>query len=165
MTASVTTMPVRKNLVVHASPEDAFDVFTEDVDSWWPRTHHIGKVPMQRVIIEPKASGRCYTVQVDGTECEWGRVLAWDPPRRLVLAWQITHEWGYQPDLAQSSEVEVRFTPVRGGSTQVDLEHRFFERHGAGGDAMRKSVDDPNGWTTILNLFSERVKVRATNAS
>jgi len=104
MTASVTTTPVRKNLLVHASPEDAFDVFTEDVDSWWPRTHHIGKVPMQRVIIEPKAGGRCYTVQVDGTECDWGRVLAWDPPRRLVLAWQITHEWGYQSDLAQSSE-------------------------------------------------------------
>jgi uncharacterized protein YndB with AHSA1/START domain len=165
MTSSLTDMPVRKSILVHASPEDAFDVFTDDIDSWWPRTHHIGKVPMQRVIIEPKAGGRCYTVQVDGTECDWGRVLAWDPPRRLVLAWQITHAWGYQPDVAQSSEVEVRFAPVRGGSTQVDLEHRFFERRGAGGDAMRTAVDNPNGWTGILNLFVERVKARTATAS
>ena len=140
MTTSLTAMPVHKSILVHASPEDAFDVFTEDVDSWWPRTHHIGKMPMRRV-------------------------LACDPPRRIVLAWQITHEWGYQPDLAQSSEVEVRFTPLRGGSTQVDLEHRFIERHGAGGEAMRTAVGDPNGWTAILNLFSERVNARATSPS
>ena len=155
MTANALELPVRKSIIVDIPPRDAFEVFTDEVDSWWPRTHHIGKSPMRRVIIEPRAEGRCYTEQEDGTECDWGRVLVWDPPRRLVLAWQITHEWGYQPDLSKSSEVDVRFTPVANG-TRVDLEHRGFERHGAGGAAMRASVDAPNGWTTILSLYGQR---------
>ncbi len=92
---------------------------------------------------------------IDGTECEWGQVLVWDPPKRLVFAWQITPEWKYQPDLAQSSEVEVRFTPLDEGATRVDLEHRHFERHGVGGDTMRAGVDTPEGWTGLLNLYAK----------
>jgi uncharacterized protein YndB with AHSA1/START domain len=164
MTANTLDLPVRKSLVVNVPVHDAFEVFTEDVDSWWPRTHHIGKAAMKRIIIEPKAGGRCYSEQVDDTECDWGRVLVWEPPRRLVLAWQITHEWGYQPDVAKSSEVEVRFTPARTG-TRVDLEHRYFDRHGAGAESMRSSVDAPNGWTTILSLYENRVKARAGGRS
>ncbi|HMF91622.1 MAG TPA: SRPBCC family protein [Candidatus Angelobacter sp.] len=147
--------PVRKSISVKAGAERAFQVFTQGVDTWWPRTHHIGKSPMKKCIIEGRTGGRCYSEQVDGTECDWGQVLVWEPPRRFVLAWQITHTWGYEPDLAKSSEVEVRFTPVAGGSTRVDLEHRHFERHGAGADAMRTAVDAPNGWTTILQLYTE----------
>src|SRR4030095_11163314 len=128
--------PVRKTILVQASPERAFAVFTGDFDTWWPRTHHIGKSPMKKAIVEGKPGGRCYTEQVDGTDCEWGTVLVWEPPHRIVLAWQITHEWGYQPDLAQSSEVEIRFSPVEGGSTRVDLEHRHLDRHGAGAQSM-----------------------------
>jgi uncharacterized protein YndB with AHSA1/START domain len=79
----------------------------------------------------------------------------WDPPKRLVFAWQITPEWKYQPDLAQSSEVEVRFTPLDEGATRVDLEHRHFERHGVGGDAMRAGVDTPEGWTGLLDLYAQ----------
>jgi uncharacterized protein YndB with AHSA1/START domain len=150
--------PVRKNVTVKASPERAFRVFTGDVDSWWPRTHHIGKAPMKRIIIEGAAGGRCYSEQTDGTECDWGKVLVWDPPRRLVLAWQITHLWGYEPDLAKSSEVEIRFTPEPGGSTRVDLEHRYLDRHGAGVEAMRTAVDSPNGWIGLLRLFAGRVE-------
>jgi uncharacterized protein YndB with AHSA1/START domain len=147
--------PVRKTITVKAGAERAFQVFTQGIDTWWPRTHHIGKSPMKKAIIEGRAGGRCYSEQVDGTECDWGQVLVWEPPRRLVLAWQITHAWGYEPDLAKSSEVEVRFTPVaEGGATRIDLEHRHFERHGAGADAMRTAVDAPNGWTTILGLYS-----------
>lgn len=157
MTVSITDLPVRRSVVVHASAEDAFAVFTEEVDSWWPRTHHIGKAPMLRITIEGRAGGRCYSEQVDGTECDWERVLVWEPPRRLVLAWQITHEWGYQPDLAQSSEVEVRFSPVGGGVTRVDVEHRFFDRQGVGGEPMRSAVDAPNGWTKVLGCFADRV--------
>jgi uncharacterized protein YndB with AHSA1/START domain len=149
---------VRKTVTVNASVERAFQVFTDGYDSWWPRSHHIGKSPMQTAIIETRAGGRCYSTQVDGTECDWGRVLVWDPPHRLVLAWQITHEWGYEPDLARSSEVDIRFTSEPDGKTRVDLEHRHFERHGAGGAAMRTAVDSPNGWGGLLQLFAARVE-------
>jgi uncharacterized protein YndB with AHSA1/START domain len=154
----VTHVPVRKSIVVDASPERAFDVFTAGYDTWWPRSHHIGKSPMKKAIIEGRVGGRCYTEQEDGSECDWGRILVWEPPHRLVLAWQITHEWGYQPDLAQSSEVEVRFNPEPNGRTRVDLEHRHLERHGAGGAAMRTAVDSPNGWGGLLDLFRQTVE-------
>ena len=81
---------------------------------------------LEKAVIEPRVGGRCYGRSIDGTECEWGQVLVWDPPKRLVFAWQITPEWKYQPDLAQSSEVEVRFTPLDESATRVDLEHRRF---------------------------------------
>ena len=152
---SVAEAAVRKSIVVNASVDHAFKVFTEGYDSWWPRSHHIGKSPMTKAIIEGKAGGRCYTEQQDGTECDWGKVLIWEPPHRLMFAWQITHEWGYQPDLAQSSEVEIRFTAEPGGGTRVDLEHRHFERHGTGGDDMRMKVDSPNGWGGLLQLFKQ----------
>jgi uncharacterized protein YndB with AHSA1/START domain len=109
---------------------------------------------MTRAVIEGRVGGRCYSEQADGSECDWGQVLEWEPPRRFVLAWQITHEWGYEPDLAKASEVEVRFTPVADGSTRVDVEHRHFERHGAGGVTMKVAVDAPGGWSTILELFA-----------
>jgi len=151
-----TPAPVLKSVTVRASAANAFDVFTLGLDSWWPRTHHIGKSPMKTALIEPQAGGRCYSEQEDGTECDWGRVLVWEPPRRFVMAWQINPDWTYQPDLAKSSEVEVRFTAQPDGSTRVDLEHRHFERHGASGEAMRKSVDSSGGWGDLLGLYAER---------
>lgn len=150
-------VPVRKSVTVKASAEQAFRVFTDDIDSWWPRSHHIGKSPMKRIIIEPSVGGRCYTEQVDGTDCDWGSVLVWEPPRRFVMAWQITTSWQFEPDLAKSSEVEVRFTPLPDGSTRVDLEHRYFGRHGAGAGGMRAAVDAPDGWAGTLGLFAARV--------
>lgn len=156
-TEQTADVPVRKSIHVRANPERAFAVFADDFDSWWPRTHHIGKSPMQKAVVEGKAGGRCYTQQVDGTDCDWGTVLVWEPPHRLVLAWQITHEWGYQPDLARSSEVEVRFTP-EGDGTRVDLEHRHLARHGAGEASMRTAVDSPNGWSGLLQLFATHVE-------
>ncbi len=144
---------VKKTVNVGAYANEAFRVFTEGFDSWWPRTHHIGKSPMTEAILESRQGGRCYTKQEDGTDCEWGTVLAWDPPKRLVIAWQITHQWGYEPDLAKASEVEVTFTPVAGG-TRVDLEHRHFERMGPGGAAMRAGVSAPGGWGTLLEQFA-----------
>jgi hypothetical protein len=146
--------PVRKSITVKAGAERAFQVFTQGVDTWWPRTHHIGKSPMKKIFIEGRVGGRCYSDQVDGTECDWGQVLVWEPPRRFVMAWQISHTWGYEPDLDKCSEVEVRFTPLADGSTRVDLEHRHFERQGAGAEAMRTAVDAPGGWTGIMQLFA-----------
>jgi hypothetical protein len=161
MTTDVTDIgiaPVRKSIVVRAAAADAFRIFTDDIDGWWPRTHHIGKAPMRRVIVEPRVGGRCFTEQVDATECDWGTVLAWEPPSRFVFAWQVTHVWAFQADLAQASEVEVRFTPLGPESTRVDLEHRHFERHGAGAKAMRDGVDTPNGWNGMLQLYVDRLQ-------
>src|SRR5262249_26259372 len=148
--------PVRKTLTVQTSVERAFQVFTDGFDTWWPRTHHIGKSPMKRAVIEGRVKGRCYSEQADGTDCEWGTGLASEPPSRLVLAWQITHQWGYEPDISRASEVEVRFTPLGPDRTRVDLEHRHFERHGEGGDAMRKAVGAPGGWGDLLGLFAAK---------
>lgn len=155
MTTDTTTVtPVRKTIVVNASLERAFTVFTEGFDSWWPRTHHIGASPMQKAVIEGKVGGRCYAHQADGTDCPWGTVTVWEPPTRFVFAWQITPQWAYQPDIARSSEVEVRFTAEAGGTTRVDLEHRHFERHGADGAAMRAGVDTEQGWGAMLKRFA-----------
>jgi len=150
--------PVRKSITVKASQRRAFDVFTEELDTWWPRWHHIGKSPMKTCFIEGKVGGRCYTEQIDGTDCDWGSVLAWEPPHRFVMAWQITLAWEFEPDLAKSSEVEVRFTPVAGGLTRVDLEHRHLSRHGAGFESMRSAIDAPEGWNGLLTLFAARAE-------
>jgi uncharacterized protein YndB with AHSA1/START domain len=151
-------LPVRKSITVTAKPEDAFRIFTDGFDSWWPRSHHIGKSPMKRAIIESRQGGRCYTEQEDGTECDWGSILVWDPPRRFVLAWQITGNWQFEPDVEKSSEVEVRFTPEPRGKTRVDLEHRFFSRLTSGAAAMRAAVDAPTGWSGTLQLYATRVE-------
>jgi uncharacterized protein YndB with AHSA1/START domain len=165
MTTSVDDLievPVRKSITVNATPEEAFRVFTEDFDSWWPRSHHIGKSPMTKALIETRAGGRCYTEQEDGTECDWGSILAWDPPRRFVIAWQITGNWQFEPDIGSSSEVEISFTPESGDRTRIDLEHRFFDRLTSGGAAMRTGVAGEGGWGSLLAMFAERVEQVST---
>lgn len=160
----LTIAPVRKSVQVHANIDLAFEVFTAEFDSWWPRSHHIGTSPLKRSVIEQHIGGRCYAEQEDGTTCDWGQILAWDPPMSFVLAWQITPDWQYQPDLAKSSEVEVRFTSLGRDQTRVDLEHRHFERHGEGGQAMRAGVDTENGWNTLLQIYATQAATRATEA-
>ncbi|MGH9411818.1 MAG: SRPBCC family protein [Vicinamibacterales bacterium] len=157
-TAEAPDVPVSRRVTVKTTITRAFEVFTDGLDTWWPRTHHIGKSPMKRAIIEPFTGGRCYSDQIDGTDCQWGTVLAWEPPQRLVIAWQITHEWGFEPDLAKASEVEILFTPQRDGSTRIDLEHRHFGRLGAGAAAMRTAVSSKGGWGTLLESFAERAE-------
>lgn len=164
MTASIHAVPVRKSVVVHVPAAEAFEVFTEDVDSWWPKTHHIGRSPMTRIVIEDRAGGRCYTEHEDGSVADWGRVLDWEPPRRLRLAWQMTHQWAYEPDLSRSSEVEVRFVPIQAETTRVEVEHRFFERHAEGAAGVRGAVDAPNGWTLVMTLFANRANASSESA-
>src|SRR5271169_4360564 len=118
--------PVRKSIRVRAGAEKAYRVFTEGMDSWWPRTHHIGSSPMKRVVLEGREGGSIYTEQEDGTSCPWGSVLQWEPPHRFVMAWHVRPDWHYEPDLAKCSEVDVRFTPADDGTTLVELEHRGF---------------------------------------
>ncbi len=156
MTDTQAEVPVRKSVTVNASVERAFQVFTEGIDTWWPRSHHIGTGTLEQTVLEPRPRGRCYGRTTDGVETDWGTVLEWDPPHRFVLAWQITPEWKCEPDLSKASEVEVRFTAAGAGRTRVDLEHRHFHRHGAGGASIRERVDSPNGWGTLLQMFAER---------
>lgn len=145
--------PVRKSITVKASQRRAFEVFTAGMDSWWPRSHHIGNAPMKRVVLEGRVGGRCYNEQTDGAECDWGEILQWEPPKRFLMAWKITPQWQYQPDLAKASEVEVLFTALADGSTRVDLEHRYFERLGAGWESMREMVNSEGGWGGLLQMF------------
>jgi uncharacterized protein YndB with AHSA1/START domain len=156
--AHVDGAAVRRSVTVKADAARAFRVFTEGFDTWWPRSHHIGKSPMQKAIIEPFVGGRCYSEQVDGTDCPWGQVTTWDPPHRLVFAWQITHQWGFEPDMSKASEVDVRFTPQPDGSTRVDLEHRHFERMGPGSAQVKQAVESEGGWGSLLKLFVETVE-------
>jgi uncharacterized protein YndB with AHSA1/START domain len=145
--------PVLKIVEVNAPQERAFKIFTEFFGGWWPSTHHIGKHPYETAIIEGKLGGRWYERATDGTVCEWGKVLAWEPPVRLVLSWHLGGDWQYNPDLTKASEVEVRFIAESESKTRVELEHRHIERHGAGGDTLRMQVDSPGGWGLITELY------------
>jgi uncharacterized protein YndB with AHSA1/START domain len=161
MTDPTLDTPVQKSITVRAPVERAFQVFTEELDSWWPRSHHIGKAPMTKTLLEGRVGGRCYSEQTDGTECDWGQILVWEPPSRFVMAWQINSGWQYEPDLAKSSEVEVRFIAGDDGTTRVDLEHRYFHRLGEGGAAMRTGVNAEGGWGSLLDLFAAKAEERS----
>ena len=156
---------VRKSVTVNASPEEAFEIFTEDFDSWWPRSHHIGRTPMTRGIIEARRGGRCYTQHEDGSEADWGTVLAWEPPRRLVIAWRIGANWQFEPEPGKASEVEIHFTATQNGKTRVDLEHRNFERMTSGAAEMRAGVNGEGGWGSLLQLFAARVEDKTGGAA
>jgi len=110
---------------------------------------------MADFVMEPKVGGRWYELGVDGKQCDTGRVTAYEPPERIVLAWQLDERWQYDPDPAHASEVEVRFIAEGPSQTRVELEHRGFERHGAGADGVRDGTDAPTGWTYVLDLFAK----------
>jgi len=144
--------PVRKSVVVDATPEQAFAVFTTGIDRWWPRSHGIGAAPVRESIIEPFVGGRWYTRHEDGSDVVVGHVSVWQPAARLVVSWEISAEWKPDPRPTFTSEVEVRFTAEPGGGTRVDVEHRGFERMGPlAGEKMRNDV--AGGWPTLLELF------------
>jgi uncharacterized protein YndB with AHSA1/START domain len=151
VTLTIKPAPVRKALTVRAPAEKAFKVFTEGFDRWWPRSHSIGDSPLKRAVLEPKPGGRWYSLLEDGSECEWGEVLAYEPPTRLLLAWRIDGAWKFDPELL--TEVEVTFTALPDGQTRVELEHRGLERMVAAGEAARAAIDSPGGWGGILELF------------
>jgi uncharacterized protein YndB with AHSA1/START domain len=148
------TVKVSHTLTVRAPIERAFAVFTEGFGSWWPATHHLGEAELADAIIEPRAGGRWYERNADGSECDWGHVIAWEPPRRVLLAWQLDADWRYDPELV--TEVDVRFEAV-GDDTQVTLEHRHLERMGGRADEVRRAIDSPEGWRGILAHYGEAV--------
>ena len=156
MNEGIAPAPVRRSIVVEATAARAFEIFTSQFGRWWPASHQIGSSPMKNAVIEPRTGGRWYEVGDDGTECQWGDVLAWEPPFRIVLAWRIRADWRFDPDLL--TEVEVRFTPVEERKTRVELEHRLLENMGDGAAAGRATFDSERGWGAILDGFAERVK-------
>lgn len=154
MNLQITPAPVRKSIVVKAGIDKAFAVFTGSMASWWPKTHSINPgSPQADVVLEPKVGGLWYELGADGSRCQWGHVLAWDPPKRVLLAWQISADWQFDPTLV--TEVEIRFTPEGAGETRMELEHRHLDRFGAKADEQRTALDGQGGWTALLNAYAE----------
>jgi uncharacterized protein YndB with AHSA1/START domain len=150
-----TVEAVRREIVVDLPPARAFDLFTADMTSWWPAEHHIGSAPIDRIIVEPKAGGRWYTRHQDGTETSTGVVLAWDPPGRVIVTWQIGVDWKFHDDLVTT--VEVRFQPEGEDRTRVVLEHRDLEAFGADAARMKETFEDLGAWTTTLAAYATGV--------
>jgi uncharacterized protein YndB with AHSA1/START domain len=150
---------VRRTVTVPVPVEHAFAVFADGMGSWWPRENTFARVfgkadAFETVVVEPKEGGRWFERTTDGVEADWGRVRVWDPPRRLVLTWQITPEGLPEPDSSKASEVEVRFVDEGLATTRVELEHREFARHGEDGGAIwRAGMDSTEGWTKFLDRY------------
>ncbi|WP_119275228.1 SRPBCC family protein [Taklimakanibacter deserti] len=153
MNRQISPAPVRKTVTVKAGIERAFAIFTQDMGRWWLKSHSLNPATTQKdVVIEPRPQGRWYEIGADGTECQWGHVIDWDPPRRLLLAWQLSPDWQFDPALI--TEVEVRFTSEGADTTRVDLEHRLLERFGERAEKMRQSFDDKQGWPGLLEAYA-----------
>src|SRR5437588_8142734 len=145
-----------ESIVVRAPIERAFTVFTENIGSWWSPDHHIIEAPLAEMVFEPRVGGHIYDRGVDGSECRWARVLAYEPPHRLLFSWDINPQWQLESDPTRTSEVEVRFTAESPERTYVELEHRNLDRHGEGWEQMRDAVGSPGGWS--LQRFADVAK-------
>jgi uncharacterized protein YndB with AHSA1/START domain len=151
---------VRKVVSVHAPPALAWRVFTEQMGTWWPLEHYkIGKAKAVEAVIEPRVGGRWYERGDDGSTCDWGRVLSWEPHSRLVLSWDISADWQFDPALG--TEVEVRFIADGKDGTRVELEHRRLDRYGARRDEMRTIFDTEGGWGRLLDSFARTAAAAA----
>lgn len=157
MTTQAQETSVRVQIVVEAPIEQAFAVFTKGIGSWFPPEYNLMAVPIAERVFEPRVGGHVYDRGTDGTECHWGRVLAYEPPGRVVISWDINPHWQIETDPAKTSEIEVRFTEEAPRRTRVELEHRHLERHGDGWMQMRESVGGEGGWPGCLQRFAERV--------
>lgn len=154
MTTQAEDTVVRTEVVVDAPAERAFRAFTEQFDRIKPREHNMLGVDIAESVFEPRAGGRVFDRGVDGTECQWGRVLAYEPPDRLVFSWDINPRWQVESDLSRTSEVEIRFVAEGRGRTRVELEHRHLDRHGDGWEGMREGVRADQGWPLYLQRFA-----------
>lgn len=164
--AEETSVMVFKSVRVNASIERAFSVFVEQMETWWPATHHIGKTPFETIFVEPRVGGRWYERNAKGEHCDWGTVLAWDPPHRVIFSWHVgpghdSPDWVADMDMAKASELEIRFTAEGERATLVELAHSKLERHGEGYEQLRALFDGPGAWVTILELYAKKVSERS----
>jgi uncharacterized protein YndB with AHSA1/START domain len=158
MSTQVTDTTVRADVVVEAPLERAFSVFTEGFGSFKPPEHNLLAVEIAETVFEPRVGGYLYDRGVDGSECRWARVLAYEPPHRVVLSWDISPQWQLETDQEKTSEWEVRFLSETPQRTRVELEHRNLERHGEGWEAEREGVAGAGGWPLYLQRFAAVVK-------
>jgi uncharacterized protein YndB with AHSA1/START domain len=149
---------VKRTIRVEVPLEKAFLVFTEKKGAWWPAAHHIGAEPFADVVVEPRVGGRWYERDSNGTECDWGRVLVWEPPRKVVVSWQLQPDWKFSNDMSRAGEVSFEFVAEGSSATRLEFEHRHIERHGDGYEQLRAGVDSPGGWTMILQQYVAALK-------
>ncbi|HKH14920.1 MAG TPA: SRPBCC family protein [Solirubrobacterales bacterium] len=149
---------VRTSIVVEAPIERAFTVFTEDFGGFKPPEHNMLEVEIAETVFETHVGGHIYDRGVDGSECRWARVLAYEPPNRVLFSWDISPQWQIETDLEKTSEVEVRFVAEAPERTRVELEHRNLDRHGDGWEPERDAVGSEGGWPLYLRRFAERIK-------
>jgi uncharacterized protein YndB with AHSA1/START domain len=154
MTQAEATAVVRRQIVVEAPIEQAFTVFTDQFGDFKPPEHNLLGVPIAETVFEARVGGHIYDRGVDGGECRWARVLAYEPPHRVVFSWDIGPQWQLEPDPERTSEVEVRFVAEAPDRTRVELEHRHIDRHGPGWQAVAGGVGDEAGWSLYLNRYA-----------
>ena len=152
-TTPATGTAARAAVTVEAPLELAFETFTEDIGSWWSPDHHILEGELAEMVFEPRTGGHVYDRGVDGSECRWARVLAYEPPHRLVISWDINLRWQLETDPERTSEVEVRFTAEGPERTRVELEHRNLDRHGEGWEGSRDAIGGEGGWPLYLQRY------------
>jgi uncharacterized protein YndB with AHSA1/START domain len=157
MTAQTEQTAIRTEIVVDAPVERAFRVFAEQFDRIKPREHNMLAVDIAESVFEPHPGGRVYDRGVDGSECQWARVLAYEPPDRIAFTWDINPQWQLESDPARASEVEIRFIPEGDERTRVELEHRHLDRHGDGWEGMREGVAGDQGWPLYLQRYADVV--------
>jgi uncharacterized protein YndB with AHSA1/START domain len=145
---------VHKQIVVQAPVNEAFAVFTERLGDFKPPEHNLLTVPIAETVFEPRVGGHIYDRGTDGSECRWARVLAFDPPRRVVFSWDIGPTWQLETDPENASEVEVRFIAETPDRTRVELEHRYIDRHGPGWEAVADGVGHDQGWPLYLERYA-----------
>ena len=158
MTTQAQATSIRQSIVVEAPIDRAFSVFTEDFGSFKPPEHNLLEVEIAETVFEPREGGNLYDRGVDGSECRWARVLAYEPPNRVLFSWDINPQWQIETDLEKTSEVEVRFIAESPQRTRVELEHRNLDRHGEAWQGVREAVDSEGGWPLYLRRFAELFK-------
>lgn len=157
MSSGTTDTSVRTSIVVEAPIEHAFHVFTDRFGSFKPPEHNLLEVEIAETVFEPRAGGYLYDRGVDGSECRWARVLAYEPPHRVLLSWEIGPYWQLESDPERTSEWEVRFVAETPERTRVELEHRHLDRHGEGWEGLREGVSGDAGWPLYLQRYSDRL--------
>jgi uncharacterized protein YndB with AHSA1/START domain len=155
MSTQTAETSIRASIVVEAPIDRAFKVFTEDFGAFKPREHNLLAVEIAETVFEPRVGGHLYDRGVDGSECRWARVLAYEPPDRVVFSWDIGPTWQIETDLEKTSEVEVRFASEGPDRTRVELEHRNLDRHGDGWEGVRAGVGGEDGWPLYLRSYTE----------
>ena len=146
---------VRRTITVDAPIERAFSVFTERFGDFKPPEHNMLGVPIAETVFEHHIGGHIYDRGTDGTECRWARVLAFEPPDRVVVSWDISPYWQIETDPNHTSEVEIRFIAETPQRTRLELEHRNIDRHGPGWEGVRDGVADDAGWTLYLERYAK----------